>query len=662
MAEKIYLIVDGSQAAPNIRHALLGVGFPKSSIIEIEQSRPDLFDVIKKDVDDGSCKGVIVSGSPRSVYDADATHLDRRIYDLNVKKLLICYALHDAAYQLGGKVQKAARRENGTELLTATGSNPFFNYNQSVKVISNHGDEVVSPWPRARVFAKTGNNAIAAVYDAKRNIVAVQPHFEISGEEARRDFFGKFRNWIEFTEHEEFTPETVKKYIFEDLKKNCPLKPGEKVMVALSGGIDSTVTAAAAVEFYGEENVDLVFVDTGLLRYDYAGVPGEFTKETDRLLAQMREQFGAVECIDAKQRFIDALAEADSFDNPETNKGRRQIIGNLFADVFADFARERGNIKYFFQGTNQADKQESGKGRGKSDRIKTHHNEVPYLKEALADAGVLIYEPLHWLYKNNIFDLGPVLNLKAFTVQPPFPGPGMAVRIDGAVNAETLARVCMADAIFRYHVEKAIADGQIGPLEEGFSTRQYFAALLNTATNPNPELSIDGVADRESTALWTRAADVFDGWLMKQKSMPWEQPHIILNNTITTTGQKGDGRLDGYQIEIRLFDSKTRAADIPNRKLRTLAGELLKLREITRVSYALSVPYDAKRAMRDSSGKLSGHIELTSVDTRDFSSLYTTDIPRKVLDEIALDMYRNKVADYITRVIGEKPGMTTERH
>ncbi|MDR1826466.1 MAG: hypothetical protein LBQ49_02115, partial [Rickettsiales bacterium] len=548
--EKVYLVVDGSQAAPNIRHALLSEGIPRESIVEIEQSDPRLYDIISTDP---GAKAVIVSGSPRSVTDAGASHLDRRVYDLRLKKLLICYAFQDAAFQLGGAVSPAKNRENGTEIFEVLAANPLIN--STVRVISNHGDEVEKLWSGATVVARTKGNENAAAMDAVRNILAVQPHFEISQESVRREFFHNFRSWIGFEARKEFTAEVIAEYVDEDIRKKFPLEEGRRAMIALSGGVDSTTLAAALIKAYGRDKVDLVFVDTGLLRYDFnpKNKKNKFEREPDRLLKLMRDQFGEVINIDARKRFIDALSKADGFDNPETNKGRRQIIGNLFADIFADFARERGDIKYFFQGTNQADKQESGRGAGKSDQIKTHHNEVPYLREALNAANVEVGEPLDWLYKNNIVALGEYLGLNMdLYKQPPFPGPGMAVRIDGEVSEESLDTVCKADAVFRFHIENAMRKGEIPKPEEGFKTRQYFAALLNADETCAPsEYLIDQYAARgdhgKSLELYCLARGIVKEHAPKSAALPY----CAVMNGVKTTGQKGDGRLGGYQVEMR---------------------------------------------------------------------------------------------------------------
>ncbi|MDR1027367.1 MAG: hypothetical protein LBL46_03045 [Rickettsiales bacterium] len=651
--EKIYLVVDGSQSAPNIRHSLLSEGFPHESIVEVEQADPNLYDKIKRDADAGIAKGVIVSGSPRSVYDADATHLDKRIYDLPIKKLLICYALQDVAHQLGGAVRPADNRENGVERLKIISENPLAGFNlDNSDVVANHGDEVSAVWPGAVVTGRTDKNAVAMAYDEGRQIVAVQPHFEISGEKVRGAFFQSFRKWTDFSAREEFSPAAIEKYLSRDLAENFPLAPGKKAMVALSGGVDSTAAAAAAIKHYGRENVALVFVNTGLLRrYVPEKDGGDFGHETDKLLTLMRDQFGKVIELDASNRFIDALRSADGFDNPETNKGRRQIIGNLFADIFADWADGQGDIQYLIQGTNQADRQESGKGRGGSGRIKTHHNEVPYLRTRLLQSGIKIVEPLTWLYKNNIIALGRHLGLNMeLYKQPPFPGPGLAVRIDGEVGKESLDYVGKIDAIWRNHIEAGIADGRIPPLEVGMQTRQYFAALLNTAIRRKP---IEGEATPQAKALLAEAREIFFNWVAGAKDTAnLTRAYVVLCNTISTTGQKGDGRVDGYQIEARLFDQGGRPADISWARRERLANDLMGLRDITRVSYALNLPH-----------KVRAKIELNSIDTRDFTSFRSTDVPMSVLDAVVHDV-KKYFGDFVALTIayGGKPGRTTERH
>ncbi|MDR1071051.1 MAG: hypothetical protein LBL21_00190 [Rickettsiales bacterium] len=656
----IYLVVDGSQSAPNIWHALLSQRFPRESIIEIEQSAPDLYDVIRRDCDAGVCKGVIVSGSPRSVFDADATHLDRRVYDLPVPKLLICYAFQDAAFQLGGAVRPAAVRENGLVDLRLTGEWPLPRFDSEVvRVISNHGDEVAEPWAGAEAVGRTKDNFYAAVYDRARNIAAVQPHFEISPEAARCAFFAGFRKWTGFSASREFSAGAISDYIRADLSADFPLADGKNILLALSGGVDSTAVAQIASRHYGRDRVDLAFVDTGLLRYYYDG-KGGFRKETDILRDLLARQFGAeyVHRIDARERFLSAIAKSDGFDNPDTDNGRRQAIGNEFAYIFADRIRDGGNkTEWFFQGTNQADKQESGRGRGKSDRIKTHHNEVPMLKTALASVGAKIAEPLHWLYKNDIIRVGEFsgLNMELYR-QPPFPGPGMAVRIDGAVSPESLDGVCKAAAIFRRQYELGIESGAVPPLEPGYQTRQYFAAALNTATGDFP---IDGEKTPYFKKLHAEARAVFLAGLRRYDIRANAVRDIALLNTISTTGQKGDGRVSGWQVEMRLFDRGPALPDIPEDALLELSRDLLSIREISRVAQALNIP--AAR-MRGPDGRLSGKYEFTAVETKDFTALHTTRVGRDFWRSVMAECLWNKVGDTFVRAVGYKPGMTTERH
>jgi len=160
---------------------------------------------------------------------------------------------------------------------------------EDIDVVTNHGDEVTGMWPGACAVASTTGNRFAAAEDPARGIVAVQPHFEISKEKVRNAFFKDFRNWTKFNAREEFGPEVMQEYISADLRQNYPLAPGKKAMVALSGGVDSTTVAAAAIRHYGRGNVVLTFVNTGLLRRDYPAAPDkDFGRETDRLLQLMR--------------------------------------------------------------------------------------------------------------------------------------------------------------------------------------------------------------------------------------------------------------------------------------------------------------------------------------------------------------------------------------
>ncbi|MCL2629227.1 MAG: hypothetical protein FWD33_00820 [Alphaproteobacteria bacterium] len=463
----------------------------------------------------------------------------------------------------------------------------------------------------------------------------------------------------------EIAPDVIEQQIFDYLTNNYPLAPGKKVMVAVSGGIDSTTLLAALRKFYGHDKVIPVFVNTGLLRRDYPlSSEDDFGYETDRLLKLLQEQFGDIIYLDERVRYIKELAKATGFDDAETDLGRRQIIGNLFADIFGDYADMRGDIQYFFQGSNAADKSESGKGKT-GVFTKTHHNEVPWLAERLENSNIEVVEPLEWIWKHQVISLGEHLGLSMELYnQPAFPGPGLGVRVDGTLDNGSLDFTGICDAIVRYRIEQAIASGKIKKLDPTWKTRQYFAALLNTAdNNGHGSRGIDGVINDRFKEMRSAAGEILGRWIANYSDLDkLSQHYVTLCNTISTTGVTLDGkRVDGYQVEVRMFYPNGSPAEIDYAEREQLANNLMKIKDVSRVSYALTQVKE-NHEHRGPDGKLL-KIEINSVDTLNFSTFVSTDIPMSVYDDIAKDIqgrFGNNVL--ITAAFGGKPGRTTERH
>jgi GMP synthase (glutamine-hydrolysing) len=390
--------------------------------------------------------GIVLSGGPSSVHDAAAPQCDARVLQLGVPVLGICYGLQWIAHTLGGQVRRATRREYGpAQLEIQNGCALFQGLPARLKIWNNHGDDVMAIPAGFRVCGET-NRVMAAMEDPQRHIYAVQFHPEVRhterGEEILRNFvFGICRARASWS-GEAFIAETV-----ERIRRQAG---GERVVCALSGGVDSAVAAVLVHRAIGGQLVN-VFVDTGVLRKN------EFAATMELLRGGLGLQ---VRGVDASARFLDKLAGVS---DPEE---KRKRIGEEFIAVFADEARQLGAIKFLVQGTLYPDVIESVSVKGPSATIKTHHN-VGGLPAVMPFE---LIEPLRDLFKDEVRRIGRDLGLpEVMLSKHPFPGPGLAVRCLGEVTREKLELLREADAIV---VEEIRAAG----LYE--KTWQAFAALL----------------------------------------------------------------------------------------------------------------------------------------------------------------------------------------
>jgi GMP synthase (glutamine-hydrolysing) len=395
--------------------------------------------------------GLVLSGGPNSVYDAGAPVCDANVLGLGLPVLGICYGMQWLAHSLGGRVERAERREYGrARLEIQNGSELFRGLPHELKIWNSHGDHVLELPPGFRQTAKT-ENAVAAVEDAGRKIYAVEFHPEVRhtehGTEILRNFIfnicGAQPNWSGAA----FIANTV-----EAIRR----KVGEgRAICALSGGVDSAVAAVLVHRAIGERLTN-VFVDTGLLRKN------EFQETMELLGARMGLN---VRGVNAADRFLERLSGVA---DPET---KRKRIGGEFIAVFAKEARALGEaggggVKFLVQGTLYPDVIESVSVKGPSATIKTHHNVGGLPK----DLPFELIEPLRDLFKDEVRRIGRELGLpEEMLTKHPFPGPGLSVRCLGEVTRERLARLREADAIVVEEIRRA------GWYEK---TWQAFAVLL----------------------------------------------------------------------------------------------------------------------------------------------------------------------------------------
>jgi GMP synthase (glutamine-hydrolysing) len=380
-------------------------------------------------------RGLILSGGPASVYAPEAPSLPSYVLESALPVLGICYGMQLLTRELGGTVTGAERREYGlAELQTSDLSSPLFaGLPFSQPVWMSHGDVIEELPPGFEVLAYTDNSPLAAMGDEERKLYGLQFHPEVShtryGDQIIanfvRDICGCEGTW------------TSRSFIEQSVRDIRRRVGSDQVICALSGGVDSTVTARLLQQAIGEQLI-CIFVDHGLLRQ------GEVRRNKQLLTRQLRLN---VAYVDAQQRFLRRLKGIVA---PEE---KRQIIGEEFIRVFEDEASKLGPVQFLAQGTLYPDVIESaGIGRAAA-RIKTHHN-VGGLPSRMSFS---LIEPLRFLFKDEVRSVGVELGLPEDVVyRHPFPGPGLAVRIVGEVTPERLTMLRAADAIVMDEIKRAL--------------------------------------------------------------------------------------------------------------------------------------------------------------------------------------------------------------
>jgi len=377
--------------------------------------------------------GIILSGGPASVYDANAPFCDPNILSLGKPVLGICYGLQWIAHQLGGKVESATRREYGpAELIIENGSRLLAGIPSPVRIWNSHGDEVVNLPPGFRTVGVTAT-AVAAIENAERNIYAVQFHPEVRHTERGTDLLRTFLFSI-CRAQPNWDPRTFVERTVEEIRARVGGR--DRALCALSGGVDSTVAAELVHRAIGDRLV-CVFVNNGLLRQDEFG----------STLSLLQERLALnVVGVDAPERFLGRLRGVT---DPEE---KRRRIGAEFIRVFEEEARKLGVFRFLVQGTLYPDVIESVSVRGPSATIKTHHN-VGGLPTQMQFE---LIEPSRELFKDEVRRMGDELGLPEEILQRhPFPGPGLAVRVLGEVTSERLAMLRAADDIVFQEVKRA---------------------------------------------------------------------------------------------------------------------------------------------------------------------------------------------------------------
>ncbi|RQO71764.1 GMP synthase (glutamine-hydrolyzing) [Pedobacter sp. KBW06] len=378
-------------------------------------------------------KGIIFSGSPYSVRQEDAPQIDLTKFHLKFPVLGVCYGAQYMAQQLGGEVQASSTREYGRANLNfvASGNKLFKNINLDSQVWMSHGDTITKIPENFELIASTDSVKVAAYQIKDTETYAIQFHPEVTHSTDGKQLLENFLVDICGCK-QEWTSEAFVETTIADLQAKLG---NDKVVLALSGGVDSSVAAILLHKAIGK-NLHCIFVDNGLLRKD----------EYEGVLEQYKHLGLNIKGVDAKERFLSQLAGVT---DPEL---KRKAIGRVFIEVFDDEAHQVQDVKWLAQGTIYPDVIESISVNGPSATIKSHHN-VGGLPDFMK---LQVVEPLNTLFKDEVRRVGTSLGLEHFIIgRHPFPGPGLAIRILGEVTPEKVAILQEADAIYINNLKEA---------------------------------------------------------------------------------------------------------------------------------------------------------------------------------------------------------------
>lgn len=430
-------------------------------------------------------KGIIFSGGPNSVYAKDAFKVYPEIYKLGIPILGICYGMQLMSYDLGGKVEPADDSEYGRADIEVIDDDAvmFKGLPKKQYVWMSHGDRVVEAPEGFKVVATSKNCPISAIANDEKKLYGIQFHAEVRNSQYGLDILKKFAfdvcgakaNWS-MDDFIDMQVESIRKEVGD-----------KKVILGLSGGVDSSVTAVLIHKAIGDQ-LTCIFVDHGLLRKN----------EADEVMNALSRDLGVkIVKVDAADRFLGKLKGVS---DPEQ---KRKIIGKEFVEVFNEEAKKMKDAEYLAQGTLYTDVIESGTDTAQT--IKSHHN-VGGLPKKL---GFKLIEPLRSLFKDETRELGEKLGIPHDLVwRQPFPGPGLGIRVLGEITPEKLEIVRESDAILREEIKKAGLDEEIW---------QYFTVLPGIRS-----VGVMGDGRTYDYAVGIRAVTSIDGMTADFAKIPWD--------------------------------------------------------------------------------------------------------------------------------------------
>lgn len=454
------------------------------------------FNITKQELLNLQPKGIILSGGPSSVYAEGSPHPSFDVFDLNIPVLGICYGLQLLAFNKDGKVDRAAKREYGrAELIIDKSDDLLEGVSQGTIVWMSHGDALIEPPDNFEIIGHSANSPICAIRSNDKKIFGVQFHPEVHHTTEGNKILSNFvRNICGCTEQW-----NAESFIENQIKSIHEQVGNENVILALSGGVDSTVAAVLLHKAIGEQ-LHCVHVDTGVMRMNESKMIVDLFKESFHI---------PIELVDASEIFLGKL---DGVSEPEQ---KRKIIGATFIEVFEKSAKKLKDVKWLAQGTLYPDVIESVSVKGPSATIKSHHN-VGGLPEKM---NLKLIEPFRELFKDEVRAVGRKLGIPDWFIERhPFPGPGLAIRILGEISKERIQILQLADAIYIEEIRKAGLYNDIW---------QAFAVLL-------PVKSV-GVMGDERTYEYTcalRAVTSVDGMTADWFPMPYEVLASISNRII----------------------------------------------------------------------------------------------------------------------------------
>ena len=455
------------------------------------------FNTPAKEIASLAPKGLILSGGPASVSDKKSPHPDKGIFKLGIPILGICYGIQAITEMLGGKVKHTSKREFGkTELFIDDNSDLFRHLPGNLTCWASHGDFIKKLPPGFRVTAHTMNAPIAAIANRRTKVYGVQFHPEVThtekGNQILSNFLFKICGCLGRWTMQSFIKESI-----ENIKKTVGR---DKVVLGLSGGVDSSVAALLLHKAIGRRS-RCIFIDNGLLRKDEP----EQVKNIFRNIFHLNLDY-----VDRSKRFLKRL---EAIVDPEE---KRKIIGDEFVKVFEEEAKKVKGVKFLVQGTLYPDVIESLSPTGApSSRIKSHHN----VGGLPAQMKLKLIEPLRELFKDEVRNIGRELNLPESIInRQPFPGPGLAIRIIGEVTQERLNLLREVDRRVIEEIRSA------GLYEQVW---QSFAILL-----PIKSVGVMGDQRTYENVVALRCVSSFDGMTADWVKLPYEVLEKIAQRVI----------------------------------------------------------------------------------------------------------------------------------